>query len=143
MRWHSKAQFDEKLDEKIAKKSGSVAALITNCNYNEISGQRLSYIRSLRKYVSVDILGKGICSTGPCPTAFKNGTSGNCKEIIGQEYKFFLSFENSICRDYITEKFFEILSYDIVPIVMGGGEYNKYVSLISFLWQTYNTLKFI
>ncbi len=37
-----------------------------------------------------------------------------------QDYKFYLAFENTYCRDYISEKFWNALKQDIVPIVMGG-----------------------
>ncbi len=44
---------------------------------------------------------------------------------MGQKYKFYLSFENSLCTDYITEKFSNALMYNMVPIVYGGGDYAK------------------
>ena len=37
---------------------------------------------------------------------------------------FYLTFENSKCKDYVTEKFFAIQQLDIVPIVMGGANYS-------------------
>ena len=69
----------------------------------------------------------GACGE-PCPEKFKGLIKENCKDIIGREFKFYLAFENSICKDYITEKFFGILKYNIIPVVLGGGEYEKYVN---------------
>jgi hypothetical protein len=46
-------------------------------------------------------------------------------EKIESEYKFYLAFENSICTDYISEKFFYTLRYNIVPIVFGGANYEE------------------
>jgi alpha-1,3-fucosyltransferase len=63
----------------------------------------------------------------PCPKTFDNGTEAGCKLIIAHKYKFFFAFENSICQDYITEKLFDILPYDIIPVVYGYGPYERWV----------------
>ena len=41
--------------------------------------------------------------------------------MVEENYKFYLSFENSLCKDYFTEKLFRMMKYDIVPIVYGKG----------------------
>ena len=61
----------------------------------------------------------GSCGTGRC--------SGSCKKIISEKYKFLLSFENSFCYQYISEKPFEILEFNIVPVVRGLGNFDQYV----------------
>jgi alpha-1,3-fucosyltransferase len=72
----------------------------------------------MQKYSSIKVFGKcGIKCPGP-----------DCKKTIGNEFKFYLAFENSICDGYITEKFFTILKYDIILVVLGGGKYDDYVS---------------
>ena len=46
---------------------------------------------------------------------------------------FYLAFENSICTDYVTEKFYGTLGMDIVPIVRGGANYSAIAPPGSFI----------
>ena len=46
-------------------------------------------------------------------------------EMINKSYKFYLGFENSLCSDYITEKFFKYFNLNTVVIVRGGADYRK------------------
>ena len=105
--------------------------VISNC---DDKSKRLDYIRKIQKYINVDIFGQNSCRTKLCPRkvkinhAFINDT--DCKEIIANEYKFFFAFENSLCIDYVSEKFFHIIRFNIIPVVLGSGNYDYYVSII-------------
>lgn len=91
-----------------------LAWIVSNCNaYNK----REKYVKELRKTVPVDIYGK--CGRHRC----RAGQFGCYKEIAGN-YSFYLAFENSICKDYSTEKLFHPLLNGMVPIVMGGVDYS-------------------
>lgn len=50
-----------------------------------------------------------------------------------KDYKFYLAFENSVCRDYATEKFYNALLYNTVPIVYGGADYAKLAPRQSYI----------
>ncbi len=97
--------------------------LISDCQTNK---QRLEYIYELKKYIPVDIYGK--CSTLKCPSG-----NVNCREYLSTRYKFFFAFENSLCSDYITEKFFDTLAYMTVPVVLGAGDYTYYAPKSAFI----------
>lgn len=59
--------------------------------------------------------------------------TSNCEEMIQNNYKFYLPFENSWCPDYITEKFSRPLLYDAFPIVLGGANYSLFAPPNSYI----------
>ncbi|KAJ8943262.1 hypothetical protein NQ318_017279 [Aromia moschata] len=90
---------------------------------------RWNYIKELQKYIKVDIYGK----CGPlktCPGHFKT----DCPDI--DKYLFYLSFENSNCDEYITEKlWWNAYHKNSIPIVMGTDRqnYKKILPLNSYI----------
>ena len=56
-----------------------------------------------------------------------------CIRELMSEYKFYLSFENSLCKDYITEKFFKVLDLPVIPVVYGAGNYSIHMPRNSFV----------
>ncbi len=118
--------YDERVDY-LAGKTKFAVAIISNCGG---SSKRLELIKSLQTYVQVDLFGS--CGKS-CPNRYSgpNEASGECKDIVCKEYKFYFSFENSVCKDYVTEKFFDSFlpnKHPIVPVVLGGADYSLYVS---------------
>ncbi|XP_050405787.1 glycoprotein 3-alpha-L-fucosyltransferase A [Patella vulgata] len=97
----------------IKLKTGLIAWSVSNC---ETRGKRRQYVKQLQDYFQVDIYGK--CGTFPCRK--------KCFDEINKKYKFYLAFENSFCKDYITEKFFRTQNLDVVAIVRGGGDYSRF-----------------
>ena len=64
--------------------------------------------------LEVDILGKCGSQTSGLPA--RTSGWGAAYPILGKEYKFYLSFENAKCYEYITEKFFMALKVGMLPI---------------------------
>jgi len=79
-------------------KTKLVAWFVSNCG--GFNG-RMAYARHLQKYTKVDVY--GFCGPLKCQ---RGNNGGKCVEMLRRDYKFYLAFENSNCRDYITEKFF-------------------------------------
>jgi alpha-1,3-fucosyltransferase 10 len=44
----------------------------------------------------------------------------SAKQSVIARYKFTLAFESSVCRDYVTEKFFDPLLAGSVPVYLGA-----------------------
>ena len=90
--------------------------IVSNCKSRS---KRDKYVEILRQYIPVDIL--GACGEKwNCGRRY-NHASGNCFDILNSTYRFYLAFENAICDEYITEKFFENYNYDIIQVVRGGN----------------------
>ena len=56
-----------------------------------------------------------------------------CFEQLASQYKFYISFENSLCDEYVTEKLTRALESNLVPIVMGGVDYKRIAPPNSFI----------
>lgn len=96
-----------------------VAWMVSNCR---TESNRSEYVRELMKHIPIDVYGR--CGylfnqTNTCER-FKNN---ECLKVIENKNKFYLSFENTLATDYITEKYFEKLGINIVPVVRGDGNY--------------------
>ena len=116
--------------EFVKSKNQSIAWFVSNC---DTPSQRMEYVRALQKHIKVDIYGE--CGNLKCPRSQEN----NCWTKVDQLYHFYLAFENSICKDYVTEKFFNALEHNVVPIVLGGANYSGIAPQKSYIdaWNDY------
>lgn len=100
----------------LATKKKFASAMISNC-FDQ--GKRYKIIRELQRYIDVDVFGKCsgniICKAG-IPTT-------ECGKMFLTEYKFYLAFENSFCRDYVSEKFWNALDRHQIPVI-AAPKYN-------------------
>lgn len=104
-------------------KSRTVAWFVSHCR---TSGLRERYVAELQKYIDVDIYGK-------CGPRYCRSGNAKCYEMLEARYYFYLSFENSLCEDYVTEKFYKVMNYNVVPIVYGAGNYAEFAPPGSFI----------
>lgn len=87
--------LEKNYHEIFKNKTKLVAWAVSNCGSG---AKRREYVSEMEKYINVDIYGR--CGKAPCPV---EGMPG-CHELLSQKYKFYLGFENSLCKDYVTEK---------------------------------------
>jgi alpha-1,3-fucosyltransferase len=109
-------------------KTKTVAWMVSHCNTH---GQRETYVKELSKYIDVDIYGG--CGNLSCALDVLHHSDPQCYNMLESTYKFYISFENAICPDYVTEKFFKIMGHDIVPIVYGGADYTQHAPPHSYI----------
>lgn len=144
MQWKKLSEMNETSDyvkNKLRNKNIAAAWIVSHC---ETPFRRL-YAQALQSELapyghSLDIYGR--CGNRQCP----KGDYGNCGSfrcpqyermddclaIIESDYYFFLSFENSFCEDYVTEKLLHALGHFTVPVVYGGANYSRYVYFALF-----------
>jgi alpha-1,3-fucosyltransferase len=110
------------------KKQAPVVWFVSHC---ETSSRREFYVNEMRKYIDIDIYGKCgsyFSNSLPDPCASSNEEPQKCFNRILNSYKFYLSFENSLCDDYITEKYWKlykantIFNVNLLPITRGATE---------------------
>ena len=107
----------------LANRTKWVAWFVSNC---KTSSLREVFFRQMAKFIPVDIYGD--CGTLKCTRT----NDGQCDTLL-DSYKFYISAENSLCADYVTEKFYRALASDIVPIVYGGADYSAYAPPHSYI----------
>jgi hypothetical protein len=101
------------------KQPGQLAALLISAAVDR-SG-RQAYAAELMRYLHIHSYGRVLNN---CELPEDRGRPSKLELISG--YKFTLAFENSITRDYVTEKFFDPLVAGSVPIYIGAPNIEEF-----------------
>jgi len=130
----SKSAVVEQPNENVnfAKGKDKMATFGVSNHCNE-RGFRFSYVRALLKHIPISLYGK-------CAPMFESNNTWKCPRRKGQidedcdeeihRHKFYLAFENSLCVDYITEKYWRnSLERGLVPVVLGGAHYSPEMAI--------------
>ncbi|XP_052264930.1 alpha-(1,3)-fucosyltransferase fut-6-like [Dreissena polymorpha] len=98
------------------QKSKFATTLVSNC---KDQARRYRIIKELQKYIDLDYF--GYCSGNiNCPAGVPASECGH-KHL--KHYKFYLAFENSYCRDYVSEKFWNAVDRRQIPVI-AATKYN-------------------
>ncbi|KAK3092248.1 hypothetical protein FSP39_000311 [Pinctada imbricata] len=115
--------FTLKPKEILKHKSKDIFWMVGHCS---TSSKREEYVKKLKKYMKVDIIGS--CGVKRCAMS-----NEECFLHYEKDYRYYLSFENSLCRDYATEKLFGPFIANIVPITRGGYNASLFVPPNSYI----------
>lgn len=105
-------------------KSKGAAWFVSHCQTNS---RREDFVRKLQKHIQVDIYGG--CGPMKCPRG-----NQRCDTMLDTDYHFYVTFENSICQDYITEKLWKSgYQNTIIPLVLKRKLVEPFVPPNSFI----------
>lgn len=107
----------------VARKQKLAAWFVSNCG---APSNRDKLVSEMKKYMQIDVYGS--CGDLKCPLGNKH-----CSTMLNEKYKFYFAFENSICRDYATEKFWEKMTMNVLVVVLKRSVVENYVPPKSFI----------
>ena len=112
----------------------SVLWFVSNCHSFPpyvVTSARTEYASELQRWMDVSVFTRSkYCSMKWYHLYhLKSSTTGHPRNM--RNYTFYLSFENSLCQDYITEKLWKVLLDDslTIPVVLGGISTAEYESI--------------
>ena len=106
--------------ETFRRKTKFAAWIVSNCDTESKRDKFVSRLQDLG--IPIDVYGK-------CGFPLEKDPA----TMINQTYKFYFSLENSLCKDYVTEKFFSYFSLDTVLVVRGGANYEQLLPSGTFI----------
>ena len=117
---HERPEVD--FDAVYDKKSRDVAWMVSHCN---TASKREIYVNDLKNQIPIDVYGK--CGNLTCEKPGRFRGKDICRDKISKAYKFYLSFENSLCSDYSTEKIFlwYHMRRHIIPVYRGSPDIKR------------------
>eukprot|EP01129_Flabellula_baltica_P008434 TRINITY_DN3354_c0_g1_i1.p1 TRINITY_DN3354_c0_g1~~TRINITY_DN3354_c0_g1_i1.p1 ORF type:complete len:361 (+),score=56.70 TRINITY_DN3354_c0_g1_i1:170-1252(+) len=101
------------------KKKNKILAMISNCKAG-----RLEFVNELAKFVDLDYCGGCSIPNGnkvSCPS--RSDYIGDQSHAMVSEYKFYLAAENTLCSDYISEKYWKTVHAGTIPVSIHKTDY--------------------
>lgn len=93
-------------------KTKSALWIVSHCH---TTSNREKYVDAMANHTTIDQFGQ--CNNNNVQRSIQ------LMDQLSSQYKFYLALENSLCRDYVTEKAFDWFARDVVIVVRGGCDY--------------------
>ncbi|KAL6739806.1 hypothetical protein Aduo_013216 [Ancylostoma duodenale] len=108
----------EQVQQGVKVKSQGSLIFISHC---ETPSNRGAIIQALSRFTNITV--KGACGElwkekYGAKAAFQVASKNESDDELIASHRFYLAFENGICKDYVTEKFFLRISQLMVPVVL-------------------------
>ncbi|RCN35957.1 hypothetical protein ANCCAN_18165 [Ancylostoma caninum] len=105
---------EKELQTALPRKRRGALIFVSHCDTHS---SRETRIRQLSEVTNITVV--GTCNWFyPTANKVKCPKGDPCEDDLIAEHRFYISFENSECKGYITEKFFKRMSQMLVPIVL-------------------------
>ncbi|KAM9976709.1 hypothetical protein ACTFIR_010553 [Dictyostelium discoideum] len=111
------AKFHE-IKEIPPKRNNSIVWISSNCWHEDY--KRVDLMRSIMNITKVDSYGSCLNNIDFTDQDKLINSKHDQKMNVLKRYNFAIAFENSLCKDYITEKLWESLSVGTIPIYLGA-----------------------
>ena len=117
------------LEIKNALRASGLAPVLYVQSHCDVASDRDRYVTELMKYINVDSIGKCV-NNRDIPNDLNDPVhSMESKEFLDliSKYKFHISFENALCKDYMTEKLYRTFHVGSVPIYRGSENVHDWI----------------
>ncbi|XP_013775637.2 alpha-(1,3)-fucosyltransferase C-like [Limulus polyphemus] len=99
--------------------------IVSNC---KTPSNRENFVTELKRFIPVNVYGS--CNYNRC---YPINPVMTCFKSLAQQYIFYLAFENSICKDYATEKLYMALKVGLIPVMFSGANYSSFLPPNSYI----------
>lgn len=103
------------------RKKPALLVLYSNCH---TASKREIYLREVSKYFNVE--SRGTCRVGSNSTVYDGSPWNDFEEAVvrkqglARRYMFTAAMENTVCKDYVSEKAYQSLQVGSVPLFLGA-----------------------
>lgn len=120
--WFVNKSFDELMTDKSTEKTKLISVVSSNKVFTEGHQKRFDFVQKLKEYYGdkLDIFGRGI-------------KDFDDKWDVLANYKYSIAIENDFCDDWVTEKFFDCLYTETLPLYYGCPNLEEYVNDKTFI----------
>jgi alpha-1,3-fucosyltransferase len=105
-------QYQRWINEQYQNRTFGALWFVSNCD----AKQRLEYFRQLQRQSRLHIEGYGRCVDNYPMHWCQRYTQ--CEQSYTSKFQFYLSFESTTCRDYVTEKFYKAFYHVLYRLFM-------------------------